>query len=422
MAAEKITILAFGSTGELTPYLALSLGLRAAGYRVNLVTNARYAGMLSKYDIGFFGIDDDPATVLRGESGQQWTAGGTNVIKQIKSLVSGLDARLRLYAEHSMQQSEGSDLLIASQLATLGAVHVAEKLKIKIISALISPLTPTTKIANALMPTFFDTSPENWVSHKICYRLASIAFRRTMSDLRRELGLEPSKGCEPFSSMYSQQLPVLYGYSEAVLPRPPDWTEHTQVTGYWFLPRAADWQPPDDLADFLASGSPPVCIGFGSMIYGDPEAAADLVLGALKQVGCRGLLLTGWGAMKPKALPDDVYATDSVPHDWLFPRVAASVHHGGQGTAAAALRAGVPAVSVPFLGDNHFWARRFNQLGVATRPIPRTKLSAQALAQAISVAINDGRLKRNATHFAERISSEDGVRRAVEEVSRYLRN
>jgi sterol 3beta-glucosyltransferase len=422
MAADRITILAFGSMGDVAPYLALGVGLRSAGYRVNFVTHSRFSEMASKYGVSSFGIDDDPMSLLKSDRGQRLFAGGAHAIRSFKTFMGELEGKLRLYTEHVMQQSEGSDLLLASTLGTLVAVHVAQKLSIPCFPAFIQPITPSSRIPNAHLPTFFDTSPENWVSHQLFYRFASIALRGMFKNLRQMIGLSPTGPCEPFSSIHRQQLPVLYGYSEAVVPRPADWMEHTHVTGYWFLPRRTDWQPPDELVDFLASGAPPVCVGFGSMIYEDPEAAADLVLAALEKVGCRGLLLTGWGALKPRALPANVFATESVPHDWLFSRVAAVVHHAGAGTTAAALRAGLPSVPVPFVSDQFFWAQRLNWLGVAPRPIPRQKLSSDALAEAISIAVGDDRLKRNAVYFAERIASEDGVRCAVEEITRCLRN
>jgi sterol 3beta-glucosyltransferase len=422
MATERITILAFGSMGDVVPYLALAIGLRTAGYRVHFVTHSRFAPMTSKYHISSFGIEDDPVSTLRSDSGQRLIASGNHPLRSIRSLISELEGKLRLYTEHVMQQSNGSDLLLGSPLGTLVAIHVAEKLKTRFFPAFLQPVTPSSQIPNAFVPTLFHTLPENWASHQIYYRGGSFAFRRLMNDLRRMIGLNPSNGCEPFASIYREAMPTLYGYSAAIVPRPTNWMEHTHVTGYWLLPRTEDWQPPDRLSDFLGSGTPPVCIGFGSTIYGDPEDTANLVLGALRRVGCRGLLVTGWGGLKPCSLPDDVFAIESVPYDWLFPRVAAAVHHAGAGTIALALRAGVPSVTVPHFLDQFFWGQQLYRLGVAPRPIHRLKLTADALAEAISIAIKDERLKRNAAYFAERLSSEDGVSCAVEEISRHLRN
>jgi hypothetical protein len=89
---------------------------------------------------------------------------------------------------------------------------------------------------------------------------------------------------------------------------------------------------------------------------------------------------------------DRIYVARDVPHDWLFSRVAAVVHHGGVGTLAAGLRAGCPTVIVPFFADQPFWARRARELGVGPDPIPRKHLSLDRLAQAISAATLGRRL------------------------------
>src|SRR5262249_32948601 len=138
--------------------------------------------------------------------------------------------------------------------------------------------------------------------------------------------------------------------------RPKDWPSHHHITGYWSLPASSDWRPSNELLDFLGDGAPPVCVGYGSMTGGDTDALTDLVVGALQRAGQRGLLLPGWGGLGKKPLPRGFVAIEEAPHDWLYPRVAAVVHHGGCSTTGAALTAGVPSVITPWGGgDQPFW-------------------------------------------------------------------
>jgi sterol 3beta-glucosyltransferase len=171
---------------------------------------------------------------------------------------------------------------------------------------------------------------------------------------------------------------------------------------------------------FLEAGPPPVYVGFGSMSSRDPESTTEIVLKALKRSGQRGLVASGWGGLKSVDLPDGVFKLESVPHDWLFPRIAAVVHHGGAGTTAAGLRAGVPSVLVPHFGDQSFWARQVVRLGVGPKAIPRNRLTAQKLCAAIVTAITDENIQAHATALGERIRTEDGVGQAVEVVERGL--
>ncbi len=214
----------------------------------------------------------------------------------------------------------------------------------------------------------------------------------------------------------------MLGYSPLVLPPPADWPEWVHVTGYWFLDAPHSWQPPAALLDFLEAGPPPVYIGFGSMTNRQAEEAIGIALKALERAKQRGIIATGWGALSNATLPGSIFKIEDVPHDWLFPRVAAVVHHAGCGTTGAGLRAGVPTVPVPFIADQPFWAERVHRLGVATRPIPRKRLTAENLAAAITTAVTDPSLRACAADLGARIRAEDGVGNAVQVVQQTLAN
>ena len=159
---------------------------------------------------------------------------------------------------------------------------------------------------------------------------------------------------------------MLCGYSPHVIPVPRDWDDRHVVTGYWFLDEPEGWQPPEGLEEFLAAGEAPVYVGFGSMGDRDAERTTAVVIEALAELGRGAVLSSGWGGLSESDLPDGFFMVGSVPHSWLFPRVAAVVHHGGAGTTAAGVRAGIPAVVTPVLGDQPFWGRTLARLGVGT--------------------------------------------------------
>jgi len=144
------------------------------------------------------------------------------------------------------------------------------------------------------------------------------------------------------------------------------------------------------------------------------------VLEALRRSGQRGLLAQGWGALQQSELPDDVLMLQAAPHDWLFPRMRAVVHHGGAGTTAAGLRAGVPSVVVPFGADQPFWGGRVHHLGVGPRPIAYKNLTVQRLAEAIRGATSDPALRLRALELGEQLRSENGVAQTVKIVEQYL--
>jgi sterol 3beta-glucosyltransferase len=201
------------------------------------------------------------------------------------------------------------------------------------------------------------------------------------------------------------------------LPQPSDWQHNNHVTGYWFLDDKTAWQPSARLLDFLAAGPAPVYVGFGSMQTRNPGQMMETVLKALQISGQRGILLTGGGGLSHNDshndLPDEVFQVEFAPHDWLFPRMAAVVHHGGAGTMAASLRAGVPSVMIPFFGDQPFWGRRFFEMGIIPEPMPRKRLTAERLAAAINTAVNDTDLRSRVVALSARIRADDGLEKAV---------
>jgi sterol 3beta-glucosyltransferase len=236
-------------------------------------------------------------------------------------------------------------------------------------------------------------------------------YRSPISQFRKDvLGLPPAKG---ENILHGKPITKLYSYSEIVVPRPTDWDESSVVTGYWFLDTPANWQPDPELVRFIQEGSTPVYIGFGSMFMSGGKQKTEIALQALRLAGQRGILATGWGGLTADSTSKEIFVLEAVPHDWLFPKVAAIVHHGGAGTTGAAIRAGKPQIICPFVGDQSFWGHRVAVLGVGTAPVPQAKLTAEKLAEAIQSAVSDNKIRQHAASFGETIRAENGIEYAV---------
>jgi UDP:flavonoid glycosyltransferase YjiC (YdhE family) len=191
------------------------------------------------------------------------------------------------------------------------------------------------------------------------------------------------------------------------------------VAGYWFLEPPKVWTPPASLVEFINAGPPPIYIGFGSMTDENVEGLAAIIIDALKQTNARAILAKGWAGLSPADLPTDAFLTDDVPHAWLFPKVAAVIHHGGAGTTGAAFRAGIPSIVIPFILDQFFWGRRVYELGVGPRAIPRKRLTAERLVAAIKAATTDQSMRDRARMLGEQIRQEDGIHTAVSVIAQY---
>lgn len=153
----------------------------------------------------------------------------------------------------------------------------------------------------------------------------------------------------------------------------------------------------------------------------EPGRLARLVTTALDKAGVRGILATGWGGLAGGPLPDTIFRMDQAPHDRLFPRMAAVIHHGGAGTTAAGLAAGRPSVVVPFFGHQPFWGQRIHDLEAGPAPIPRKKLSADNLARAIRQAVRSPGILKTAKDLGEKIRKEDGIKTAIEVIEHVMK-
>ena len=242
---------------------------------------------------------------------------------------------------------------------------------------------------------------------------AWLAMRRWLGAARRAAGLPPLSWREPVGQMAARQTLELRAYSPAVVTDSAPLSSSTKVTGYWFLDSDVDPEPPEELAQFLDAGPPPVCVGFGSMIDSDPQGMSELAVEALRRAGQRGVLIRGAQGFDETQLPDSVHAVGAISHDWLFERCSAVVHHGGAGTTATALKAGVPSVVVPHMIDQVAWGRTIQTLGAGPAPIRRRKLSPERLHEAIAAAVTDVRIRERAAALGDRIRAEDGIKCAV---------
>ncbi len=408
----RVTMLAVGSRGDVQPYVALGLGLQRAGHDVVVATHVPFEGFVRGRGLGFRPLSGDPKAGVESEIGRAWLESGRNPA----AFTYNFARLMRAYLEESLPDTwwacQGADLILSSALGFAG-FHVAERLGVPFAAALLQPLTPTGAFPSIASPVNLGASL-NRLSHRAARQMLWQPVRSTINRWRREnLGLPPVPLGGPFRRLDAERVPILYGYSPSVLPKPADWGAHVDVTGFWFLDRSPDWHPPPELVAFLESGPPPVSIGFGSMVPRDPAGLTEVAVAALRRAGRRGVLISGWGGLKPSDLPDDVCLVPEIPHDWLFPRMAATVHHGGAGTTAAGLRAGVPAVVTPFFADQPFWARRVKELGVGTPSIPLRKVTTERLATAIRTATSDDLMRLRAAALGQRIREENGVTRAV---------
>lgn len=405
----RILILTAGTRGDVQPFIALGAGLQEAGHTVTLCTSNRFQPMIAEHGLQPAPMDDRLLQLGETDQGRAAIEGGGNPLSLLK-LVRPL---LRQLLDDAWAAVSGAEAIIYHPKALAG-YHIAEKLRIPGYLSLPLPfLVPTGAFPIPLLPQLRLGAWLNRRTYAI-NRLIALPYIGIINDWRRQLGLPPrSRVANDLIQPDGRPVPVLYPYSTSVVPRPDDWPAHVAVTGYWFLDQQDDWQPPQALADFLAAGPAPIYVGFGSMAGRDPAKLTRTIIDGIVQSGQRAILATGWGGLVAADLPPQICAIDAAPHEWLLPRCTAVIHHGGAGTTAAGLRAGKPTLICPFFGDQPFWGRRVQALGVGPQPIPQKRLTAGALAHAIRSMTGDVRMQQRAAELGAQIRAENGVDRAV---------
>jgi UDP:flavonoid glycosyltransferase YjiC (YdhE family) len=397
----RILIAAAGSRGDVAPYTGLGAELRHTGHEVALAAPDAFAPLVTEAGLEFRSL---PARAAGGAAGRR------ELMRAAAEFITELG---RGFAE---AVDPGTDLLLLSTTTAPLGRHIAEATGVQAIGAYLVPAAPTGDFPPVVTGARSLGRLGNRTAGRLALRMADRLYAPAVAELRRDLGLPPVAPHALRRRQERAHWPVLHGFSPTLVPRPSDWRPGLEVTGTWWPYVDESRRLPAELEDFLAGGPRPVFVGFGSMAAGEGERLSGIAVRALRRAGLRGILQTGAAGLAADG--DDVLTVGDVPHALLFPRVAAVVHHAGAGTAAAGLRAGVPAVPVPVTADQPFWAGRLAGLGAATDPIPFDSLTAGALADALDRVVRRQAYGRAAVTAARRLAAEDGAGAAVKAVER----
>jgi sterol 3beta-glucosyltransferase len=407
----RALIAAVGSRGDVAPITGLGTALLGAGHDVAVATYKTFEDLVTGCGLGFRLVPGDPELLGASNQGQRWQEGGTGAMSGIRFI--------QLIAEHTRDVNaailqaarQDIDVLLVAGTAWFGGYRIAQALGLPSIGLALQPTHPTSQFP----PSGLTTRPLGPWGNRALGRALVVAGPAAIDKPSKRLWAQEGMPGLSTRQLYRRQeatrWPFIYGYSHFVVPRPPDWREGIDVAGYWWPARPGGWTPPADLERFLAAGPPPVFVGFGSRNPAEADRLSRIVAAARRAAGMRMVIQSGWANLSAAAEQDadDVIVIGEIPHDWLFPQMAAVVHSAGAGTTAAGLRAGIPTVSVPMVTDQPFWASRVTALGAGPKAVPYKQLSAGSLAAAISDAVSRGSYRNRAQEIGNQLATEDGA-------------
>jgi UDP:flavonoid glycosyltransferase YjiC (YdhE family) len=411
----RIVIVATGSWGDVRPNVVLGQALQKAGYEVLLVAVEEFREWVEGRGVAFASLSFNMQAMLDAQTKS------SNLFQTMSWMRKFTQSTIQMGREIADVIRDGDAVLLSEGILAL-VNGVLEKKNARLIHINLQPWVPTSEFLG-MLPALPAWIPIREAAYN---RWAGNLVRKTQwwvmggsgNQVRTGYLHMPKQTWANHRSML-ESTPSLLLVSPQVLPHPADWQPHHRITGYVF-DDDGEWEAPRDLLDFLEDGSKPVYIGFGSMRERKPGETTRLFLDAVKRTGKRAILLSGWAGIGTSNLPEDVFLLKYAPHGWLFPRMTVVVHHGGAGTTAAALRAGVPSVVVPIMSDQPFWGQRVHELGVGTKPIPRSRLTADNLAAAITEATTNRAMQERAMELGVKIKAEDGVSEAVSTIREFL--
>ncbi|MBW5485721.1 glycosyltransferase [Streptomyces bambusae] len=397
----RIMIATAGSRGDVAPYTGLGAVLRSAGYDVALATTDAFAPLARGAGLEFRRLPAD----TRGRT----AAGGRReLMRAAAAFVTELGEG---FAD---AVADGTDLLLLSATTAPLGWHVAEATGVPSLGVYLQPTAPTGDFPPVVTGSRSLGRLGNRAAGRLALRMTDRIYAQAVRRLRHRLDLAPLSAPLMRRRQERADWPVLYGFSTALVPRPSDWSAGLEVVGAWEPHHDEAARLPAELEDFLRAGPRPVLIGFGSMAAGEGERLSGIAVRALRRAGLRGILQSGSAGLAADG--DDVLTVGDVPHALLFPRLAAVVHHAGAGTSAAALRAGVPSVTVPVAADQPFWAGRLAAIGAATAAIPFGALTAERLADALGEVVRQRTYAAAAATAARHMATEDAAGRVLKAV------
>jgi len=401
--------------GDVRPYILLGRELQNRGHQVKLTAFEDFDEPVTQAGLLF--------APIKGSVTQYMSAimqPGTNGFNYLQRLEFCLKNVVKTLPADLMDACRDAEAIVCTYFGSM-MYSIAEKNCIPCIQTHYFPMDGNAHYPISSAPNIRLGKVWNRTTYRIGYLMISTLERRYLKDWRLEQGVDIRRiSSRPNYEVCGHVVPVLYAMSPLVLPRPSTWGEHIRMTGYWTDTYQAPYTPSPELESFLNKTPQPVYIGFGSMVSGDMGNTLQIVMDGIREAGIRAVLMKDWGGADVQPM-QDVYIGDYIPHDWLFNKVSAVVHHGGAGTTAASLRAGRPTLVIPFGGDQFFWGRRVNALGCGPKPIGRTHLTAEKLAKALLDLLGNGAYRVAAGELGMRLTKEDGTANAADIIEEEIR-
>ncbi|WMJ72338.1 glycosyltransferase [Cytophagaceae bacterium ABcell3] len=416
-----IGIFTIGSRGDVQPYIALALGLKAKGYTVTLGAPENLKGFVERYGINYHFISGNAEEVINSPEGLRLLRSGSSFsllrffAKQGRKLRHEIGAQL-------MDGCQKVDFVITSYISTFVIATIAEKLNKKWAIVNVNPPFVKTSERPILDMDFLNTPWYNRLTYKI-YELFHWGInKKDIQEFRKSIDLPPLNIALP-RKIHEDKILTISAISPILYKKPNDWEEQYLMTGFMSLPPEARKQNTSELASsalgtWLKAGPKPIYIGFGSIPFPKKEAFLETLTFLLNKTDYRIIFCPGWFRVGNLPEHPNLFIVDKINHDWLFPKCEAAVIHGGIGTLTAVLKAEIPPIVVSIFADQPFWGNEIEKKGLGAH-IPSKELSPSRLQKALKFCQSSSAMKDNIADVGKKLKQEDGVAKTIEALEQY---
>lgn len=409
-------VITVGTTGDMYPFISIAKALHNLGRKVTLMAPAFHRDLLRATGLPFIGIGTDEDYLRAIANRNLW-----HFRKGFKVLFQDCRTPLRQVAETLCKLPVDQQHIVLAHPLTLAAASIAREkgANIKIAGAYLAPSNLRTchdpmDIGPLKIPRWLPISWRKWLWRAIDAAVIDPAAVPEVNAARASFGLSPIKHFVAHMESVADLTVTLF--PSWFSPAHADWPMPLLMGDFQLFDSTADEALPTEVTNFLAAGEAPIVFTPGS---GNHHASAYFThaVHAIARLGRRAIFLTRHRAQVPDVLPESILWQPYVPLSKLLPHAAAIVHHGGIGTTAEALHAGVPQLVAPFAWDQFNNGARVAALG-AGEVIYASRLSAQKLEQKLQGILASHEMRSKCESVAARFSSRTGP----EEICRDIEN
>lgn len=398
-----------GTRGDIEPFLAVAEILKESEWEVVCVFPEQFRRDAEEMGFRFYGFSREFLELLDGDVAKQVLGGGGSILSRIRSWSSLARSGYRLSKEmvklqHEVQLKESPDRVIYHPKCNFalvwGMANPGKSIMLSPIPGMAHPIDHMTVL---------------WGDHGRTLNRLSFWFVNTVKALTIRLIASKFNTDYPglkitVSAIKKQMLQkeeTLYAVSPTLFPRPHYWPPQARVVGFFERDKTTNWQPSEELLAFLAKHEKIIFISFGSMTNPDPKLKSEIVVEVLRRLGVPAIINTSWGGLQRiDDAPESILFVESVPYDWLFPKVYAVVHHGGSGTTHMGVKHGLPSLVIPHAVDQLFWNRTISDFGLGPAGLNIRDLDQENLERKLLDLIGNAGYERKALEFSERMVSE----------------